>query len=165
MAMQGVERPACKMGLAQIFGLQIDGQAASASQDDLDAGEQLARAEGLGQIVVGAHLQPDDTIGLVAAGGEHQHRDVGFGAELATERQTVVARKHQIEHDQVDACGDEGALHGLAVAHRGDAQPVLLQIGAQQITDLAIVVNDQDVVRCVHAVIFSGLRRASSKTM
>ena len=35
-----------------------------ASQHRTDAGEQLARAEGLRQVVVGAHFEADDAVGL-----------------------------------------------------------------------------------------------------
>ena len=51
--------------------------ATAAAEDRLHAGEQLARLERLGQVIVGAHLQSDDTVHRVAAGGEHQDRRVG----------------------------------------------------------------------------------------
>ena len=44
----------------------------------------------------------------------------------------------------------EGALHGLAVADRGDAEAFAGQHAADQLADLAIVVDDQDVRRGVH---------------
>ena len=44
----------------------------AAAQDGLEAGQQLARVEWLGQVVVRAQLEADDAIGVVAARGEHQ---------------------------------------------------------------------------------------------
>ena len=43
--------------------------------------KQLARLERLGKIVVGADLQPDDAIHLVAARCQHQHRQVPARAQ------------------------------------------------------------------------------------
>ena len=40
----------------------------------VDPGDQLAHGERLGHVVVGADAQPDQHVGLVVAGGEHQHR-------------------------------------------------------------------------------------------
>ena len=45
---------------------QCVGRRIGAAQDGADAGQQFARIERLGQIVVGAHLQADDTIDFVA---------------------------------------------------------------------------------------------------
>ena len=39
------------------------------------------RAEGLGQVVVGAQLEPDDLVRLVDAGGQHDDRDVRVSAQ------------------------------------------------------------------------------------
>ena len=79
-------------GAARSSGCRFAGQAARAAQDRLDARQQLARAERLGQVVVGAHLQADDAVGLLAARGEHDHRDLGLRAQVAAQRQAVVAR-------------------------------------------------------------------------
>ena len=45
-----------------------------AAQHRLDAGHQLARAEGLGNVVVGAQLEPDHAVGLLVARGQHDDR-------------------------------------------------------------------------------------------
>ncbi|MNF63831.1 hypothetical protein D3C84_455440 [compost metagenome] len=55
---------------------QLDGMA---SQHGADPGQQLTGIEGLGQVIIGPHLQPDDTIHFVPLGGEHQHRDLVAG--------------------------------------------------------------------------------------
>ena len=61
----------------------------------------LARAEGLDDVVVGAELEADDAVGLLAAGGEHDDRDLGALAERAGD---VVARpvgELHVEEDEV----------------------------------------------------------------
>ena len=45
-----------------------------AAQQRAHAGDQLARAERLGQVVVGAQLQADDAVELLGARGQHQDR-------------------------------------------------------------------------------------------
>ena len=46
-----------------------------AAQHALDARHQLARVEGLGDVVVGAHLEADDAIDDRAGGRQHDDRD------------------------------------------------------------------------------------------
>jgi hypothetical protein len=83
----------------------------------VDPGDQLARIEGLGKVVVGAHLQADDAVHLVALGGEHHDRGpvVPLGGisppEAAADREPVLARKHEIEHHQVVALARELPVH------------------------------------------------------
>ena len=48
--------------------------AVRAAQQRLDPAQQLAQAERLGQVVVGAQLQADDLVDLLVTGGQHQHR-------------------------------------------------------------------------------------------
>ena len=45
------------------------------AQDRPDARDQLARAERLGQVVVGAELEAEQLVELVVARGEHDDRD------------------------------------------------------------------------------------------
>jgi hypothetical protein len=47
---------------------------AAAAQHGAHARQQLARLEGFGQVVVGAHFQADDAVHRVALGGQHDHR-------------------------------------------------------------------------------------------
>ena len=75
----------------------------AAAQHGVDAGQQLARVEGLGQVVVGADLEADDAVDVLALGGEHDdRRAVVGGAQAPADRQAVLAGQHQVEHDQVD---------------------------------------------------------------
>ena len=153
VALPGIEHPLAEADLALLLGAQVRRQAAGAAQDDLDACQQFARAERLGQVVVGAHLQSDDAVGLLAARGEHDDRDVGVGAQVAAQREAVVAGQHQVEHHQVECAPVQRLPHGAAIGDRGRAQAVLLEIAAEQGPDLGVVVDDQDVVGSIHGVI------------
>ena len=136
-------------------GVEVGRQRARAAQHRADAGEELARHEGLGEVVVGAHLEADDAVHILAARGEHQDRGVGVRpaarAQVAAQGESVLAGHHEVEHDQVDAVGLERGLHLAPVGGGGAAQALLLEVVGEQLADVAIVIDDQDVVGRVHA--------------
>ena len=75
---------------------------ALAARQRADAREQLAKVERLGQVVVGAGVESVDARLDGVARGQHQHRHVGAGgAQLAADRQAVLARQHHVEDDGV----------------------------------------------------------------
>ena len=51
------------------------GRRRRAAQDRVHAQQQLAHAEGLDHVVVGAQLEADDAVDLLALGGDHDHGD------------------------------------------------------------------------------------------
>ena len=59
---------------------------AAAAQDGFDPCDHFTAAKGLREVVVGAHLQADDTVDLVTLCGQHDDRDVRLGAEPPAER-------------------------------------------------------------------------------
>jgi len=104
--------------------------------------EQLSGRERLGEVVVRAHLEADDAIGLLAARGQHDDRRVRLGAQLAAKRQAVLARQHQVEHDQIDLAARERCPHRLAVGSDTRLETVLAQICPEQGADLGVVIDD-----------------------
>ena len=72
------------------------------AQHRVDARDELARIERLGQVVVGAHLEADDAVDVLALGRQHDDRHGLAGAAQApADGQPVLAGQHQVEHDQV----------------------------------------------------------------
>jgi hypothetical protein len=63
--------------------------------------EQLAEPERLGEIVVGAHLEPDDLVDLLALGGDHDDGHGRPGTQLAAHRQAVHVGQADVEQDEV----------------------------------------------------------------
>src|SRR4051794_10388149 len=81
------------------------GRRGGATQHGADAGRDLAGAERLDDVVVGAELEPDHAVGLLAAGGQHDDRHLRLAPDLAAD---VVARavgEHEVEQDEVGADG------------------------------------------------------------
>ena len=67
----------------------------------LIAGDELAGAEGLGDVVVGAHGEPDERVDLLGARGEQDHGQLGGRAEPAQHLDPVGARHHHVEHHEI----------------------------------------------------------------
>ena len=72
------------------------------------------------------------------------------GAQVAAEREAVVAGQHQVENDEVDRAVVQRLAHASAVGCGGDAIAVLLQVLGDQLAQVAVVVDDQDVIRPFH---------------
>ena len=81
---------------------RIGGGGATAAENGANARLQLARTEGFGQIVVGADLQSDDAIHLLAARGQHQDRRLGARADRAADLEAVDVGQHDVEDDGVE---------------------------------------------------------------
>ena len=79
------------------------------AEDRLDPEQELARAERLHDVVVGADLEADDAVDLLALRGEHDHRQRAIvSPSRRSRRQTSSAgdvREHDVEQDEVRAAG------------------------------------------------------------
>ena len=115
-----------------------------AAQHGLDADHQLGRAEGLGQVVVGAPLEADDALGQRAARGQHQHRHIAIGAEQAHHLEAVDLGQHQVQHDEGRVLGARLAQGLAAVVGGDDVEALALEVGAHEGHDLAVVIDDED---------------------
>jgi hypothetical protein len=72
-----------------------------AAEDRLNAQGQLARAERLGHIVVGAELEPGDPVTIVRTGREHECGHVGARPDLARDRFAGHVGQAQVENDEI----------------------------------------------------------------
>ena len=118
-----------------------------AAQHGVDAGEQFARVERLGQVVVGAHFEADDAVDLVALGGQHDdRRHVAGAAQAAADRQAVLAGQHQVEHDQVEMLAGPRPVHLRGIGDALDGEALFAEVAVQQVAQAAVVVDDEDAV-------------------
>src|SRR5215469_16417121 len=75
--------------------------ASGAPQHALDASQQLARLERLGDVVISTGLQPDYAVDRVRGGGHHDDTDPSaFLAQPARQRKPVLARQADVEQHQ-----------------------------------------------------------------
>jgi hypothetical protein len=73
-ALSGVEHPFAEANTLGRRRLLAGRQGLGSSEDRRDARDQFARAEGLGDIIVGAHFEPDNAVHLLAAGRQQDYR-------------------------------------------------------------------------------------------
>ena len=105
---------------------------------------QLAGIERLGHVIVRAQLQPDDLVGILDAGGQHDDRRVALAAQGAGDLETVNAGQAQVEHHQVRFLAPRLDQRRLPVVGLHDHEAGLFQIGAHQPDDLGLIVHHQN---------------------
>ena len=118
--------------------------AGRAPEDRLDPGDQLAWAERLGQVVVGAQLQAEDAVDLVVAGGQEDDRcPIAVVAEPAADLEAVQAGQADVEHAsdraQPAGRGETGDAVGLGM----HAEVVPREIHPYEIGDRSFVLHDE----------------------
>ena len=123
---------------------------AQAPQHGPDAGQQLAQIDRLGDVVVGADLQPDHAIDHLARGGQHHDADLGVGAQEARQRQPVLARHVDVQQHQIGRLLGEDPAHRSTILGRAHAEAGMAQIVHQHASDLGLVVDDDDMALLDH---------------
>jgi hypothetical protein len=99
----------------------------AAPQHGPDPGDQLAVAERLGHVVVGADLQPDHLVDLRVAGGDHDHGNARDLPQLAAHLDAGETGQHEVEQHDVRAGASELVQTGTTVAGSDDLVPFAAQ--------------------------------------
>ena len=116
-----------------------------AAQERLDPAHQLAQAERLGQVVVGAELEADDLVDLVVARRQDQDRHLGAGrAQAAEDLEAVDAGQADVEDDEVGRLVRRDLEALLAGAGDGDLVALLLEGVLDPARDGVLVFDDED---------------------
>jgi hypothetical protein len=109
-----------------------------APQDGADAQDELARLEGLGQIVVGAGLEAGDAVLRLAHGGEQQDGHAVLLAERARQFEAAFAGHHDVEHEEIEGEAVELAARVDGIGRDGDAETLLGEIFPQQLAQALV---------------------------
>ena len=115
-----------------------------------DPGQQLVRAEGLGEVIIRAEVQCGDLVLLMRAGGDHHHRQSGPGANLPENVQPVHVRQAQVQNHQIGTVrGDHG--HGLGP---GGGPHGLIAIGGEnggdEVGDALFILHNENFFPDIH---------------
>ena len=115
-----------------------------------DPRDELAEAERLGHVVVGADLEPDDGVDLGVPRGDHDDRDLRPRPDLAADVDSRHLRQHDVE--QHERGPDRIELrHRLGTVGRGlHDEALALQRDRQGITVRRLVVDDENGRRISH---------------
>ncbi len=119
-------------------------RASVTAQDRAHASDELTWTERLGHVVVGTQLEADHLVGLVIAGGEHDDRDPGVASEATRHLEPVEPRKPEVQHDQVGALGPGAHQCLRAIASGGHRETRPLEVVADELHDLRLIVDDED---------------------
>ena len=115
------------------------------AEQRLDPAHQLAQAERLRQVVVGAELEADDLVDLVVAGGQDEDRHLGAGgAEAAQDLEAVDPGQADVEDDEVGRLVRRDVEALLAGAGDGDLVAFLLERVLDAARDGVLVFDDED---------------------
>ena len=98
----------------------------------------------LGQVVVGAVLEAEQLVHLRGARGEHDHRQVPsrrLAPHLSQDLETIAARQHEIEHQQVGAGGEQLIQALVPVGRDGHAKSRTLEVVTEQVADFLLVLD------------------------
>ena len=112
-----------------------------------DAGEEHRQLEGLGDVVVGAGVEPVDLVAVGGVAGEHQDRALdALLAQQAAELAAVHVGQADVEDDEVVVLLAGAGEAALAVAGLEDVE--LLgqhELVRQRLAQVGVVVHEEDL--------------------
>jgi hypothetical protein len=114
-------------------------------QHRANPGQQLARAEGFHNVVVGANLEQQHLVHFFADGAQNNHGRLEIGRpHLLANLGAAHTRQTQIHQHQI-RLHRQGALKtGLPIRHEDGRKSLLLQHDAYGVAQAFIVVNDKN---------------------
>jgi len=134
-----------------------------APEHRLDASEQLAQVERLGDVVVGADLEADHLVDRVAAAGDEHQAALPVLAQLPGNREAILAGQAEVEQHELRRIGGHQAEQLGAAVRLRNAKALTLQIVREQRRDLCLVVEDRDVDGGAHRSEGAGLGVVSTR--
>ena len=120
----------------------------AATQDRLHPSDDLARAEGLGHVVIGAQLQAEDPIDLAVPGSEEQHGHAAARPDPAAHLEAVDVGQTDVEHDHRRPLLLDEFQSAPAMVRLQDAEPGVAQVHVEQVGDVGVVLDDDDGAFC-----------------
>ena len=113
------------------------------AQGGTDAGRQLLGHHRLGDVVVGAGLQPGDQVVGVGLGGDDDDRHDAVAAQLAAHVEPRQVGQAQVEQDEIRLPLLEQGQAGAAVGRLADLVPLVLEGQGEGDADGVVVLDEQ----------------------
>jgi hypothetical protein len=115
-----------------------------AAHERAQARQQLGERERLGQVVVGAGVEPRDPVGHRVARREHENGAPSAGlAQPAADLEAVDVGQHQVENDRVVGVLGPQPERVLPPPGHVDRVPLLLEGALEQAGHLDLVLHDE----------------------
>ena len=121
-----------------------------APQDGLDAGDDLARGEGLDDVVVRTHFKAENAVDLLAPGGEHDDGQAAFPADGLADLHAGCAGHHLVQEHQVVVLLFHHFKCLLAVVSGVVQKVFVVKIQRKRLVDDRVVVANQNAHVFVH---------------
>ena len=118
----------------------------AAAKQGPDAADELGGGERLGDVVVGADLEPDDPVDLGVERGQQDDRQVAFGAEDPADVRSPRPGHHHVADQQVVGPGSGGIERGVAVLDAGHLESLPVELVADRLEQVRFVVGQEDAV-------------------
>src|SRR4030067_2204680 len=120
------------------------GRAVLSSEDRFHPGDELFGRERLGDVIIGAQLQAQDLVGLIAPGGDHDHRDGSpllLPPQELADLQPIDIGEHEIKKDQVGDVFLQRIEKTLTIgkAVRPEARP--LEMESDEVDDIRLIID------------------------
>lgn len=114
-------------------------------QDRVDSGEELSKPERLRHVVIGAELQPNDSIDLVppAACGD-DHRKIGMRPKITQQTQTVFLAEPKAKDDQIRLASGELPGHVRPAGGGSGMNVAGFEVFDDHVPHGGIIVHDQN---------------------
>ncbi len=116
-------------------------------QQRTGAGHQLANAERLGKVIVGAAFETEHLVAFFAPGGEHQDRHIlvrALAAHGAADGNAVDARQHQVEDDQIERLRSGPHQRLMPVGNGLNLEAFEAEVELNQLADMGFVFDDEN---------------------
>ncbi len=115
-----------------------------AAEDRLHPRHQGPGIERLGDVVVGAQLEPDNRVHVVRPRREHQDRGLAAAPDLAADIEPILLRQHQVQDHEVRVVAQVERERIVTVARGDHGEALLLQVEAQKLHDVRLIVDHED---------------------
>ena len=117
------------------------------AKHSMDAGQNLLHLKGLGNIVVRSHFQTGNLVLQLSLGCEHDNRRLGGFPDFPAHCPAVHPGQHDVQQHQVRLELAKLLYPHQAVSGQLTLHLLLLQIDAQQVSDILVVLHDQNLDR------------------
>src|SRR5688572_17627435 len=117
-----------------------------ATEQRANARYKLAHAEGFGNVIIGAKLESDDTVGFFASCCQHENWHTGIfvvTARLTADLQTVQSGQHQVENHEIGILTPHFCERQASIGYCGDAEALFLQVIPKQFDNITCVFDDE----------------------
>ena len=115
-----------------------------AAHHGANAGNQLARIEGLCHIVVGAEFQSQNAVVMFAESREHDNGQIGRAPETAANTDAAFSREHHVENDEIGLALLKPEIHLLSRAREPKHESVFRQSVTQHPRYLGVILHEQN---------------------